>query len=718
MRDNEMKKVHFVLALHNHQPVGNFSEVFVHATEKAYAPWIKSIGEHPEIRWNLHMSGILWDWMKENFPSYIQKVEDLIKNGSLEILTGGYYEPILPILPDVDIIGQIHKLTSYIEEEFSYSPQGLWLAERVWEPHLPGVLNRAGIRYTVLDDRHFFEAGLNESDLNGYFVTEDQGRILYIFPVSHTLRYLVPFAEPEETIEYLRSKAVEGGDSVIVLADDGEKFGLWPGTYDRVYTHGWLERFIELLNENAGWIITSTFAEILRKFSPRSKIFIPSTSYFEMSEWALPYATGTEFEEVQQSLKKAHLFEKVQRFLKGGCWRNFLIRYPEADDMHKKMLLISEKVSRALEQEEITGKRRFLNAREHLWAGQCNCAYWHGVFGGIYLPHLRSAIYENLLAAEVLLKDNGEGYTHEVMDFRKSGRQEVLINGNEQNFYFAPAEGGTLFEWDLLKYRLNLSHVMTRRPEVYHRKIKNAMGNNTRSQRDDPVRSIHDMVVCKEDGLGEHIHYDWYRRTCFLDHFFHTSTTRENFSRCEYGEQGDFILSEYKWKVAEADRGLSLSLMREGNVWVDDVCCPVQVKKKFIFKNPTGIDVRYTIKNVGQHMIHCWFGYEMNFSFSEKSPHDMFEGNNITRWERMDKWLGIRLNFTCEKPCGLWTFPVETVSSAEDGFERTYQGTSVLVHWQITLEPGESIELPASFSIHEWPRDFISKEEISEFINR
>ena len=195
-----MKKVHFVFGVHNHQPLGNFSEVFVAASEKAYKPWIKTMVEHPEIKWNLHASGILWDWISENYTSYMQDVDNLIKKGSLEILTGGYYEPILPVLPDVDKIGQIRKLSKFIEEEFSFSPKGLWLAERVWEPHLPSVLNKAGVQYTVLDDRHFFEAGMREDELNGYFVTEEQGSILYVFPISQPLRYLVPFAPPEEAI--------------------------------------------------------------------------------------------------------------------------------------------------------------------------------------------------------------------------------------------------------------------------------------------------------------------------------------------------------------------------------------------------------------------------------------------------------------------------------------------------------------------------------------
>src|SRR5216117_3789964 len=74
----------------------------------------------------------------------------------------------------------------------------MWLAERVWEPHLPRVLAQAGVEYVLLDDSHFAQAGLDPDALGGYYLTEDQGVRLRVFPISQRLRYLIPFAEVEE----------------------------------------------------------------------------------------------------------------------------------------------------------------------------------------------------------------------------------------------------------------------------------------------------------------------------------------------------------------------------------------------------------------------------------------------------------------------------------------------------------------------------------------
>src|SRR5260370_24127362 len=39
-------------------------------------------------------------------------------------------------------------------------------------------------------------------------------------------------------------------------------------------------------------------------------------------------------------------------------------------------------------------------ARQELYRAQCNCPWWHGAFGGLYLPHLRNAAYQHLIAAD------------------------------------------------------------------------------------------------------------------------------------------------------------------------------------------------------------------------------------------------------------------------------------------------------------------------------
>jgi len=393
-----MKKVNFLFGIHNHQPVGNFDFVFKDAYQKSYLPFIKVLERYPHMKIALHFSGILLDWIKVHQPELIELVRKMVHRGQIEMMTGGHYEPILSIIPKEDRIGQITKLSSEVKRLFDYEPKGLWLAERVWEPTLPSSLQKAGVKYTITDDTHFKYAGLTEDQLTGYYITEDLGNLTALYPISKKLRYTIPFEDPQVTIDYLRKMASEAGDSIIVFADDGEKFGVWPNTYDHVFNDKWLERFFQAVEDNRDWINVLHFSEALEQIKPLGKIYLPTASYSEMMHWSLFPGTFQAYEDFEHYLKELDFYEDIHVFVRGGFWRNFLSKYSEVNNMHKKMLRVSRKLW-SLEKEDIA---RANEAFDALWSGQCNCPYWHGVFGGLYLSHLRDAIYSNLIRAEIL----------------------------------------------------------------------------------------------------------------------------------------------------------------------------------------------------------------------------------------------------------------------------------------------------------------------------
>src|SRR5207237_716500 len=188
-----------------------------------------------------------------------------------------------------DKIGQIERLTTFLKSNFGVRPRGMWLAERVWEPHLPRVLSEAGVEYVLVDDRHFALAGLDVDTLGGYYLTDEQGQSLRVFPINQRLRYLIPFAGVDEVFEYLA--AWRGRAPAITMVDDGEKFGAWPGTYARVYEEGWLERFFDRLLSTP-WLEPTTLADVVERVPASGRVYLPTASYGEMGEWALSAGAG------------------------------------------------------------------------------------------------------------------------------------------------------------------------------------------------------------------------------------------------------------------------------------------------------------------------------------------------------------------------------------------------------------------------------------------
>ena len=206
----QTNSIHLGLLLHNHQPVGNFPWVFEQVYDEAYLPMIEALERHPKVRLSLHYTGSLIDWIEEAHPEFLQRVAKLAQRKQVEIVSGGYYEPILPSIPDSDKIGQIRRLTQRISHDFGVKASGMWIAERVWEPGLPRLIREAGIEWTILDDVHFKNVGLEDSDLYGYYATEDQSPALKVFATSKAMRYTIPWRPVGETIETLRSLATPG----------------------------------------------------------------------------------------------------------------------------------------------------------------------------------------------------------------------------------------------------------------------------------------------------------------------------------------------------------------------------------------------------------------------------------------------------------------------------------------------------------------------------
>ena len=153
------QKFHLVLLIHAHQPCGNFGNVFEKSYATCYLPFLELLEKHPSIHMGLHYSGPLLSWIFEHRPDYFPLLKTLVDRGQVEMVGGGFYEPILISIPPQDQREQITRLGSYLEKHFGKRPCGAWLAERVWEPQLPAILVEAGVDYTLVDDIHFLSAG-------------------------------------------------------------------------------------------------------------------------------------------------------------------------------------------------------------------------------------------------------------------------------------------------------------------------------------------------------------------------------------------------------------------------------------------------------------------------------------------------------------------------------------------------------------------------------
>ena len=666
-----MNPVTLVLIVHDHQPVGNFDAVFRQAYDDAYAPFLEFLERHADVRLALHTSGPLLQWLALHQGGYLARLRALVERGQVELWGGAFFEPILPAIPEADRRGQIRAMADWLELELGSRPRGLWLPERVWEPGLASSLAAAGAEYTAVDDAHFVAAGLERDQLWGYFLTEDQGLGLAVFPIHRELRYLVPFGEPEEAVAMLARVAAGGAGRIAVLGDDGEKFGVWPGTRARCYDQGWLERFAGALAAHP-WIELRTPAEAVAHHAPLGLAYLPTASYHEMQQWALPPAAQERYHRAVRDLEP-DFGAAAMDMVRGGHWRGFQVRYPESNRIHKRML----RASRRLWAEPREEDPRWRESRMHLWRSQCNCPYWHGVFGGLYLPHLRSAVYRELIAAEAGTAPPGTAL--ELADFDFDGYADALLETPAWAAWIS-ARGGRLWAFDDRVALWNYGDTLARRPEYYHRDLREAAVGGSEG------RSIHESIRLKEPGLAALAErYDDEGRDSFLDRW------------SEGGAESEWAGTRFD---LAADAGAVVARAAGGEA--------PAIEKRYQVRGDGALGVSYLLSserarhgtlavtiNLGLHVPRADDRWVEIDGRRAEPPHWGAEARHdaVTRAGFVDGWAGRRIAITADRAGALARAPIETVSLSEDGAERVFQGIEVTWRFDAALEPGRPWKL-------------------------
>jgi alpha-amylase len=641
--------VYFTFGLHAHQPVGNFGHVFEEHLRDVYQPFLTRAIEGELFPLTLHLSGPLLEWLEANNPGYLDLVGRLAAEGKLELLLAGYYEPILPSLLREDRIEQIHWMQEALRARFGIGASGLWLTERVWEPDLAADLADAGVGYVLVDDRHFVAAGFAREDLHQPFRTESGGRSIGVFAIDETLRYLLPFHPPEDTVAYLRDLGASGR-RLAVAADDIEKFGGWPGTHEWVYERGWIEDFIRAMKalEEEGGVRMATFSQALAELPSGGLAYLPSSSYREMEEWALPTEAFQRLDEMRAVIGEERLAKGDSPLIRGSHWRNFLVKYPESNRMHKKTLALS-KLCRERGSPQA--------ARRALGAAQCNDVYWHGVFGGLYLRHLRDTVWRKIAEAEGRLRE-GEGLAWEQLDLDLDGNDELWIHSAAFSALLSPARGGSLEELTLFDQGVNLANTLTRRREAYHQQPGDGDGLETSVESApgghdaDTTPSIHDL----ENPLGftELPPTDREDRALFQERVLPGGLGLDAFRRITYEPLHSWAAEELQVRAVEegvdADAGsgwIEVSLGSES----DD-----SFEKSLRFTQEGAVEVFFT-----------WD--------PARFPEDSFFSTELS--------LGAEARVQTVPESTPWRFPICTFSKSEKGFDETIQGESLTIRWPI-----------------------------------
>ena len=655
------KSVTLLFGVHAHQPVGNFNHVLDDAHLRCYGPFLRVLQQYPDFHFAFHCSGWLLDYLLVHYPQDMRLLKGMVKRGQAELFGAGYTEPVLAAIPTNDRIGQVNQLSDYLEGKFGQRPQGAWLAERVWEASVVPGLAEAGIQYVTVDDYHFMCTGKQSNELKGFYTTEEDGRKLDLFPISEALRYRLPFSPVHDAVNYLESMADESGQAAAVYFDDIEKFGIWPETYEWVYKQGWLMGFIESVLSSTV-IKPMRYSDYYAQARTRGVVYLPTASYIEMNEWTLPVPAAYHYADLVAQEKYADRYALNKAYIRGGIWRNFFTRYPESNWMHKRMLALSQRYHALPEEKKTPHMLRLL------YEAQANDAYWHGLFGGLYLPHLRRAIYNAIVELEWLIDVVSPRPAKVVADLDMDGFDEVFLSNDELQAVVKLDGSATVCELDAYRLRHNFGDTLARQAEHYHRKIH---AGNITGHSGEGIANPHERVSFKHEITQQDLETDPCSRSLFRDH----------------------------WKESETAtlQAISYDLPLRGGksptMAFSAVLNGVALKKQFALRKKE-LAVEYRIGSALEGI----FSVEINLAMpSCDGPAGRFRiGKNILGGFGQsvhlpalkeilleDEVLGGCLALSSSSPAKFISSPHFSVSQSEAGFEKIMQAVTLVLSWEV-----------------------------------
>ena len=408
-----------------------------------------------------------------------------------------------------------------------------------------------------------------------------------------------------------------------------------------------------------------------------------------MGEWSLEPAAARRFTQARNALK-----DDLASLVALPPWRNFLAKYPEANALHKRMLIVSEELAR---RSILDASPEVRQAQQNLWRAQTNDVYWHGVFGGLYLPHLRADAYGSLLRAERLLAERRVA-SGEQRDYDVDGQDEYLFRGNA-GAVFVHIEGGAVTEWDIYASATNLIDTLARRPENEHEQLRRAdkagkvkIGKAAEKE----TKSIHEVVRAKERGLVKLLEYDDARRAFFQDSF-------------KVGRNDAVSLRALPYQLTPQREARTVSLILEPPARALASVPGLGLRKDIrIADEGLAAGVRYRLRNDGESAIELTFTSVSNVAFvgeantgdlitlgtRKTAPAKPLEGvRNVAEIAVHSEARHFDITFAIDPPADTSARPIYAIANSEEGFERLYEQTEIACSWNVTIEPDSHVDL-------------------------
>ena len=636
------------------------NEEFEKKYQDIYKNLVSFLFEKQGRHFSISLSGPLLSWIDREHSEFTQLLSKLIGHKQAELLGGGYYNPVFPLLFPQDRTGQIDLMTSEIRRCVGKRPRGMTVFNSIWDNNLVPCIQSCGMEYVLLDSSMIPK----EKQFYLPLLVTEQGKSLNVLSVSREFIPNMLIAPREylrnlfDTVNYLTKDDMYSSftdERLVAIKIDENQF-------KKLYESKWLERLFSAADEFFSESIKITLpTEYLHREQTRIPSYIPAGIQSDVAKWA----------------KKAYEEVNVSKASQPTIF-DFLLTYKQNKALYNRMLYISLLVNQCK-----GDKSRKKIAREKLWIAQNGEGYVCDPDGVFANNALRQHAYRNLTEAEKLIREALTGGFKESVsnyDYNGDGFNEYICAMKQYNACIS-LKGGQLTE-------LNIIH-------------------NTGNYADSPRR-------IKQFDKFE----DRYHRGFFVDHLF----SIDEFSDYKKGTPtGNGIFSQTVFKQLDFDAHRH-EIKLSGSGLYSPINASVTLVKKYI-ANSNGFTVQYILRNESPFDLKAVFVVESNYaqtdfssvkansykveviSNDEKNEVDAKDtprsSKKVSYMQITDTSNDISFVYEPNEMCDAVFMPIIFRRPSSSSDTPTISGNAFVASlcWNVELEAGKEIEKTINYSI-------------------
>lgn len=405
--------------------------------QNVFKPLLSFLYSHKDFFLTIGFSGPQLSHYEKKHPESIELLHELSSKRQIEIIGGGYYSPIFPLLLPMDRSGQIEKMNSLVRSTIGKRPCGMTLFGSIWDSCLVSTFQSCGMEYVFLDSSLVPKKHLKCCPL----IASEQGRSIKIFP---SYKNLIPLEnescqEWTSRIKTFASKirpeqfpfSDEFFEPVLSLCFSFEQFGSFMKS-----------QCFASVSENSEDVSFTTPYLYLKKSKCFSPAYIPAGMDSEISKWSL-----IPFEQVEN---KTGFPPTIQ---------DYLNLYLQNKRLYERMVYISMLVSQCKGGDKV----RKTASSEMLWKAQDGTNYLSPSFGVPSPAEKRQKAFRALNEAERLIREAAKIFRESLTSFdcNGDGLNEYICQMEKYNAVVS-LQGGQISELNFIKSGANYAASLSR----------------------------------------------------------------------------------------------------------------------------------------------------------------------------------------------------------------------------------------------------------------